>query len=733
MKLLRFLIFLITFSNFAYSQVDTPDLRTFDIRKSSPDEKKKMDNFWKFRIQGSESYMQSIGILDLWDKIAQYIEGFQYPVGFWDNNFQTFVHKNAHKMFNVNSFQVHKDEAGFIFFADNRIGEIEKGYMGEFTGAKKMLHARHDDNPRNDGLEYAVKNYVSKHEYQYRVWEQVRTPSIRNMMRYNVGYERAMFNPFTNIKKGGSIDVEYFYPWHVLIDPTAIKRFLLDSRYIIPFKVVPLEEAKTMLSALGVDPNKVKPDKNSDIFTGKRNSVDFKYAQDEPTVTIYFPEARQMRLADYNEGMEVTEKGELSDSQVKETIMEYYQGVYTKDLGMVYWYKNLYADPRMLNEWQFACAPYVNEHSDVTILSAGTLGKMLILQDILNVLQTMRLNNARQKSLIRGFVLKSVYDAWGKQLMDEVMSKGGFLPFPDEKVDELDKVIKFIELPDQNEPIDEFLATVEGALKRQGIRQDVLAGRAPTKTSERMSGKLARELKQANATVLEPIVQAIEWTVGTTARRMYNILALEFDEDDWVEITDAKKNDPKYIPINAVKTLKEYNDYLQKAYPKMDPNEAAKKFEEHNDVRLMEIENTDDNGNLRDAKDVLEKYSKVEINHLRAKDGSLAGFTFKAVIDFDIEDNDLEQKILITKIYLQDPKNPVWADLFFHSQGGELEARADEFVEKLNNYYGAMPIIDAINKNPELKQLIGLLTEKPELIQGIMMMLQKAIPQEQAA
>ena len=97
------------------------------------------------------------------------------------------------------------------------------------------------------------------------------------------------------------------------------------------------------------------------------------------------------------------------------------------------------------------------------------------------------------------------------------------------------------------------------------------------------------------------------------------------------------------------------------------------------------------------------------------------------MLDFDIADDNLEQKVLITKVFLSDPKNPVWADLFFHSQSGELEARADELVEKLQEYYGNEPMLELIQKKPELKNILGALAQNPELEKIIIGLIQKGV------
>lgn len=682
-------------------------------------EKDKFDLYVSDCIIRSEEYMQNTGVVDLWSKIAMYIEGYQYPIGFYDNNVQEWFRNNYSK-FDVNKFQLKKDPAsGMVFYADNRIGEMEKGYMGEFGSVKRILTPRHDDNPSNDGLQYAMRHYSNKYEYANRTWEQVRIPSIRNMLRYNIGYEQSAYNPYVNVVTpmgkdykmktiAGNIEMDYYYPWRVLIDPLAINRFLLDSRYIIPFKVLSLEDAKIYLELLGVNPDDVKAD-NDDAFV-RAGFHSFKQLNSDPTVTIYFPEYRRAYINQYDTGMEVSQMGELQGTIIKEMTVEYFGAIYTKNLGTVYHCRNIYANPRLHNQWQFSITPYIDEHSDVTILSAGTLGKMLILQDVWNMLQTMRLNNSRQRSLLRLIMKKTLKDKLGDSVVNEFLSDAGVIGLPDDVVDgELKDSMHWLNMPDLDDGISEFLMTVDESFKRIGIRKDILMGKTPKRE---MSGKLAREIKESNATLLAPTVDSISWAVGTTARRIYHICAQEYDTQDWVDILDAKKDDPRYIPINATMTFNEFNQYLMKAYPSMPLMEAAKRFEEHNDVRVKKVQSTDGRGQLLEPEAIMNQYSRVEINHLKDKDGNPANFSFKVTLDFDLEDQELETKILITKMFLSNPKSPTWRELFLRAQGGYMEAQADELIDKFAKEDKASELIELLMSNPDLQQQLEAMVQQ---------------------
>src|SRR3990167_9772664 len=177
------------------------DHRTLDIINNE-DDKKYLTDFIEGYIRLSKDELDRTGYVDICNKIALYVDGHHNPIGFSDDSLTEFVKNNAQN-FDLRKFQVKKDEHNIIFFSDNRVGEMDRGYDAEFTKAKKSLHANHDKDPKNDKLEWAIGRWIESWENRRRVWQENRRPTIRYILRYKRGFTRLSWDTFRKVKKKG--------------------------------------------------------------------------------------------------------------------------------------------------------------------------------------------------------------------------------------------------------------------------------------------------------------------------------------------------------------------------------------------------------------------------------------------------------------------------------------------------------------------------------------------------
>lgn len=694
------------------------DHRQLDIINNE-DDKKYITAFIEDYITLSKDELSRVGYVEICNKIALYVDNIMCPVGISDDSVSEFVRQNVQN-FDLLKFQVKKDEHNIIFFSDNRVAEMDRGYDAEFTKAKKSLHANHDKDPKNDKLEWAVGRWVESWENRKRVWNEIRRPTIRYMMRYNRGFTRMQWDPFRKVKKsGGDISIEYFHPLNVLVDPYPDKKFLLNSRYIIPFKKMPLPEAQIFFQNLGYDPNDVVADTEADQITSN-GAIDPRTGVSDQYVTVYYPEWSQYALDTLKSNIiEPDEYGNLNPLQAKEMRNYRFMGVYTKAFGLCHMKVNEFADPEDLDGWQFNTIPYEDEQSDLTVLGCSRIGKALVIQDLLNVVLTIKLNNPRHRSLIRGFINSKIYNAWGPELAKQWMNVGGLAPVDYDKLGlppdfDIKKLIQFLELPDSSAELGDLLVIIDNVIKRQTIRKEVLSGQLPTKSSEQMSGKLAQELKASNETLLQPPTQNIEWATETESRLAYRMLAKKFQEDDWVQVTGGNKNDPKYTAIEAHWPTKRFYMFLSKAYPNMPLVDAAKKFDEHNLVEVTRAKKNaagqyvDDTGRRLSAQEV-EQSDIYHINSLYDVDENgereLREFTFRVDMVFDAEDTKYEDKVLAGQLFAKQPNSLVMFEIFLEQQGGYWSDNKDMILEKYKNENEAMKRLEYIQTlGPEFWQ-----------------------------
>ena len=689
-----------------------------DHRKLSlknEEDKKYLDDYTQTYIDLSREEMQRTGYVDICNKIAMYVDGSPLPAGFSDDSLAELIRQNT-QMFDMRKFQVKKDKQNVIFFSDNRIAEMERGYLAEFTRSKKTMKAEHDKNPKNDRLEWAMGKKAEQWERQKNIWMQVRQPAIRYMLRYQRGFTRPYFNAYKikNIDDMGDITMEYYHPLSVLVDPFPTQKLLLNSRFIIPFKKVPLEEARLIFESMGKSRDSVIADTEADeIMSG--GSVTSQTNINDQYVTIYYPEWRQFSLDSINLGIIAhDEYGNLNNRQLKALNGYCFEGIYNRALGMCYFSENKYTDPRDTDNYQFACGAYEDEQSDLSVLGMSRLGKALVIQDLLNVVLTLKLNSERQRQLIRGLINKKLSAAWGPQVLKDFMNIGTIAQVDFEELhlpDDFDikKLITFLEMPDHSSGLSDLLVIIDNVIKRMTIRKEVLSGQLPTKSSEQMSGKLAQELKDSNSTLLQPIVQNIEWRAGNESNYIMKIWAEEFGEDEWVEITGGSKSDPKYIPIEGHWPSAKFYSYLSKAYPNMDLVEAGRKFAERSSVEI-ERRWKDPLTGRRYTPEEVEMNDIYHINSLKELDanGEQVGvhrFAYKVGLVFNADDTQYDDKVLAGQMFAKNPESIVLFEIFLEQQGGYWAENKDDIVEKYKNERDAMKRLEYIQSlGPEFWQ-----------------------------
>lgn len=696
-----------------------------NLNKRNEDDRRYLTDLIKSYKELAVEELNRTGYADICHKIALYCEGKMVPVGISDDSVKEFL-KNNLQTIDLRKFQVKKDENNIIFFSDNRIGEIERGYIAEFTRSKKTLRAEHDKNPKNNKLETAVGRYVENWESRKRIWKQVRQPAIRYMLRYNRAYTRLHYDPWRikGFDDMGDISMKPYHPLSVLTDPYPERKFTLNSRFIIPFEKVPIDQARLMFQVMGIDPERIKPDNEADeimfrVYTDNRGNT-----RDE-FVTIYYPEWKQYALDSQSMGfISRDESGQFIDNKLSALNAYCYWGIYHSEYGMIHWDRNKYTDPRDEGEWQFMTIPYEDEQSDLTVLGTSRIGKLLVIQDMLNVVLTLKLNSERHRMIIRGFINKLVSDAWGPDLLKDFMNKGALAPLDLESLGlpretDIRSMIHFLEMPDTSSSLAELLVIIDNVIKRQTIRKEVLQGQLPTKTSEQMSGKLARELKDSNATLLQPIVQNIEWSAETEARLIYRMLSEEFGEDEWVEVQGGDKNNPKYIPIEAHWRSKKFYTYLKTAYPALGPEEAARKFDEQNMVEIERVWRDQSTGQLLTPQEVEER-DIYHINSLKDQDGNIQRFAFKVGMIFDAEDTKYEDKVMAAQLFSRNPQSMVLFEIFLEQQGGYWADNKDSILEKYKTESEAIKRLEYIQSlGPEFWQSFLQFAQQWQVMQKI--------------
>jgi len=668
-------------------------------------------------IMKGEMLMQDSAMHDIWRTNAYYYEGFQVPIGFTNSPILEFINKNEANddgtvvdgqvipaVVDTRRFRVKKNKFGKLFYVENKITEIIDGHISEYTSGEKVIQVKNDDDPTNDRMETATQHWLTAMQKRLQFWSDYFIPMAEKKEKYGLSWLNTWYDPYVNIAKYGEIGMEVINPWDMLIWAEAGDKYFLNTTpFIIHKKHLPIEEARELLEQFDIKPEDVIADQDY-YYRGRTVNRENKIIQEE-YVTLYYIEYRKkyvdaVPLSEF----EITEGGK---DMLKEQRTYYFESLYNRSLGTVYHKINQYADPRMYNKWQFKRTPCCDKPSELRAFPISKVEKLINVQDIINVLSSLIINNARFSDMVRGFVLKQLKDDYPAEFKDWVET-GGLMPI--DNIEDINKAVKFFDWPGTSPEIAGFLDIAKTTMKNQGIRHEVLTGELPEGPmggKREVSGKAIQRLQAANAVRLTPDATNVEWTVTQVTNLLYKMAAVEFTHEAWAAIENARKGDPQYIPINATMSIKEYDAMLFKMYPDLDPLSANKRFQEHNMVKVDYALKDQETGRILEEEEVMGQYSEVRVNHLKDRSGEIFLFNITVTIDFDFEKNKMEEKQIIAQLFAAG-KFPL--DMFLETQGGTLQAQKDEIVRKLreeqNSKYALALAAEVEKRGPEFAQLV---------------------------
>lgn len=733
------------------------DKTVFDIPASEgidltdPVVKGVVDSTFEDWIERSELRFQEENMADIYRLMDLYYEGYHVPVGFSSDTLAEFIKKNRTTL-DLTQFKINKtaptvDDQGnvitpaseVVFVVDNKLGVVLRNLVGEYIAEKKIIKVKNDSDPTNDRIEEVVQRKLEDFEEKRQVWVNVRKPCILNAARYGLGLEQTEYSPFVKHEIGGEILDRSINPLNFRLDPTSQHDRYEDCRFIIHIKRLKLDEAKEYLKEFDVDPETVYPDSD---WLSKSNKWDFlRTDMTEEFVTLYCIEYRRQVMEEAKMKLTGIDGGPAEEYPIKKKVINYYYAIYNPHLKTVWHKENKHVDKGALDDWQFSISMYIYERSALRLYPRGALeGGLIDIQDRINVSRTIIFNNARERNRFRGMVaaqLQAKYPA----LFAQWNKEGGWMPinYADLGIDKLsDAVAEF-----KTEPIAkefyETLAMDDQSLKEQTVKENALSGNYQDENGQ-LSGVALNTLINQKKKSLSFFDDNIEYGATQTARRIYRIMAEEFEEQDFVAITKRKKGDPKYIPYNSIMTQMEFEQYLidsgmvdeqsammlemilpddpmyvQKRLQVIMP--AIQRFTQRNQV-VFERHNPEVYGSVLEPAQMYAS-QMVYVNFLKniIEDGGkidLAGgkydLTIKVSFDFESENAKMKEEIIMTNAW----NGGKMADkLYFRDVVGKDEEWIEENAKALQEQNTALAIANVIQKlAPQQQQaVLGLVQE----------------------
>jgi hypothetical protein len=386
--------------------------------------------------------------------------------------------------------------------------------------------------------------------------------------------------------------------------------------------------------------------------------------------TVYFFEFRQK----YIDTVKLEVEG-FKGEEVEVEKMYYFEGIYLGD-KVVQYQLNKYADPDDIDNWQFATVPYPDKFSSIRTYPTSVAEKLLNMQDIVNIMESIILDNVIQKNALRVLVIDKLEKVYGKQMVEDFLFKGGVFTVEDSAgMNDIRKMFGTIDFPDLSTEAMTFLSMVEQSIKDNSLTHESLTGEYPQKGN--ISGVAISKLQNANLRKLSYKETNINWSPTQEARRMYRIMATEFDEAEFIKITDQKQDDPKYVPIQATMNLEDYENYLARSFQGIPLEQAADLFEKRNDVKIFYPKT--DKGRIPVSMEQGKTNSIVLINHLKDGEGEIYKLNLKVTMDLDAERNKMEDLVVASQFY---EKGDMAFPTFLDFKGGVFKTQKNKILEE---------------------------------------------------
>ena len=670
------------------------DFRTIDLKKSA--HKEYVDGMIARHIQQGKDEL--IKRIEVFDKCVKYYESEQTPSTISDDGLSKFVESNSDGLIRTSD--------NYIYFQDNRIKEVIDNRVGEYQSVKKVIQVKSDTNPRNDRIEHAYKRYIEKIEQKQKLWKIARMPAIADMSIYGVGWTNLFYNPYKDLPYG-RIEMSNVSPREVLLDIHSKLEFFADRRHHVRMITMDLEEAKKYLYELaGVNPDDVHADEDTREYDSERDTPEFK----DETATIYIYECKRT----YTDTFGIPEQNVLkfqidkkSEGKPEGNLMRhekdyYFYAVYVNQLGCVYWWTNPYE--------QFFITPYYNKRSRLGLYPRSDVEDLIKIQDLINITKSLVLDNARQKNLVRAIVNQKMKDSYG-DLWDDFVRFGGQLPVDD--IEDVGKAVKFLEIPDLPRSVYDFMGIVEKSMEEQSQMYEPQKGQYP---KERLSGRAIGMLDEKARRKYNYKDEHIEYAGESEADLIYKMIGMNFTAEDFLEVTDAKKNEPNTIAVNSIMTLAQYENFLKhtglmseeeiemlnsievtdpqyftKKFEVLKP--VMKKFEKHNEVEIQYLQDKrtghfiDEKGNVVPPLEVWNNRSLVFINQFLDEKMNV-----KISLKFD-DERDEENDKYYALLFLEKFGEPFLEEAL-EVAGGMYRDRKEEIIEKVTKHNQAMALME---------------------------------------
>lgn len=696
------------------------DARTLNIKKNRQ-HRDHITGIVKDMIEMAEWVKKVENMPEIWATNAFYNEGHQVAIGTTDNVLKNMVQDLMQKGYlDTTKYRTKKDENNQLWIVDNKVGKIVESMKAYLTGSRKVVTVKSDDYPGNNGIESGVRHLLEMIQKKKRIWEQVWNPCIDMVQVYGLAWYDVTFNRRINYPYG-DFQFNYYHPADVLFDPYAKLKYFLDRRYTIRKRQMNVEDAREYFKRFKLSEDELR-NIHADSEYSRYNvyNADSKMTplSSDGFVTLYYGEytktyaekrslTEDMGLKSLLDEMEISGIDEKSETDLRYK----FDFLYTEGLGVVYHGESKYYDKTDFDNDQYDCIPIINKESLVRQHPVSDVEKLIKYQDLINIMKSLILNNARDQNMVR-YIMAKAFKKYEKTFMEFLKQSGVFWVdnlSEKQKIGDIMQEVKTSQLP---EIVVRFLEIAIEDIKEHGVVHESLEGAYP---GSGISGVAIENLKQANMTRLSYKEDNINWAVTTGAQKIYRIYASAFKMEDFVPVANRNQNDPKGFILNGMFTLEEYIQYITENYPGVDIEVASAEFEKYNDVEIQYGVEQRTGEVAPNPEQIMKEKSIVYVNYLiNPRTNEPYNLKVTLEMDFKAQRNELEAKIVAGELR---GKGDLSRRDYYIQLGPPYSDKVDELIKNLEEENQILKMATALSKNPDALEVVTPVLQNPQMAQ----------------
>lgn len=515
-----------------------------------------------------------------WNKYDAYFANQQAPSGFTQDHAAKVIEANDPNTATMNAKQ---------YVVVNKVRQTHEQVLGDFITGKKTITAS-GRSPRDKKFAQVIKK-----EFQYvtdkaMLWDRVMIPAIDYCIRRGIHFVKVTHNPFVDLPNG-RIEIEARSCRDVMIDPNSRGQFYEDKRFIIERHRFTVDKANKKFKDYLEEGKEFGPD----------NQYDEPYSQTPDTAEIYctiyevqwhdivWKYMMQTDPNDQDSLEEITEQEFRAVSN--DPRFSRYAFKQETEVHYVTWYNpGLKVFHHQENE--FGCYTLIevlNIRDENTAYPIADSEYYINLQDLFNILLSVILEHSKQNNSPFVSMEGDKYVQF-KDIIEANMKSRGPRVIPDAQAK--------IWYPNQlNELVVQLVQMVDGYISDMQSRHPASMGEMPSKSvAKETVNLLVAQDRQAHGRK----DSTIRYAMTNMARVITKMIFKKFTEEHWAKLTDSKKGDTDYTPVNVMASQEEYNQLLlsmmgvDSEVPRNDQENAAllqsleqfrQKFESENEVK----------------------------------------------------------------------------------------------------------------------------------------------------